>query len=111
MSTTQAPGRQELLGHMPIIRTPYTRITEPWWHWQNGPCADAELEFAQCSARVGLDNVAKDCKQFHDDFMECAYRVKTMNRYKAMQAERVKQGRPYQQPPPPDSVRTWIKPF
>jgi len=111
MSTTQAPGGPELLGHLPVIRTPYTRLSEPWWHFQNGPCGDAELDFARCSARVGINNVEKVCKEYHDDFIECAYRIKTKNRYKRMQEERQKQGLSYQQPPPPDSIRTWFKPI
>jgi len=114
MATTQAPGndpekKHEILGHMPIIESPYSRISEHWWTFQGAYCADAEMDFALCSARVGIHNTAKVCKQYHDDFMECAYRVKTQQRYQIMQEERQRQGRPYLPTPAPDSIRTWTK--
>ena len=94
---------------MPIIQTPYSRMTEHWFTWQNGPCADAEMDFALCAGRVGVHNVEKACKQYHDDFVECAYRIKTLQRYKAMQAERQRQGKPFAEKPIPDSIVTWEK--
>ena len=83
MSTTQAPTldgtpKNECLGRLPIIETPYTRLTEHWFTWQGGPCADAELDFMMCSARVGAKLAETECKKYHDDFIECAYRIKTV---------------------------------
>jgi NADH dehydrogenase (ubiquinone) Fe-S protein 5 len=114
MATTQAPHwdgtkTKEVLGHLPIIETPYSRITEHWFTWQASPCADAEMDFALCAGRVGAYNTASACKQYHDDFIECAYRIKTQTRYNIMQKEREKQGRPYIQTPAPDSINTWKK--
>jgi len=114
MATSQAPGndlkkRHEVIGKMPIIETPYSRVSEHWWTFQGGPCADAEMDFALCSARVGVNNAASVCKQYHDDLMECAYRVRTLKRYSIMQEERLRQGRPFLQTPAPDSFRTWTK--
>jgi len=116
MSTTQAPARDgskdkkwEVQGHMPIIETPYSRMSEHWFTWQSGYCADAEMDFAMCAGRVGQRNVERMCKQYHDDFMECAYRTKTQIRYNLMQEERKRQGLPYAAPPPPDSINTWKK--
>jgi len=116
MATTQAPGndpekKHEVLGHMPFIESPYARITEHWWTFQAGPCADAEMDFALCSARVGVNNTARVCKQYHDDFMECAYRIKTTKRLSAMREERKRQGRPNPPPPAPDSIKTWTRPY
>jgi len=117
MATTQAPTssdpnvKEECLGHMPIIDSPFARVTEHWWTFQGGPCADAEMDLALCSERVGVRNTAKVCKQYHDDFMECAYRIKTLKRYNAMNEERKKQGRPYPPAPAPDSIRTWTRPY
>jgi len=114
MSTTQAPTRDgskkwEVVGHMPIMDGPFSRMTEHWLTWQAGVCADAEMDFVLCAGRVGQKNVERVCKQYHDDFMECAYRTKTQARYKAMQEERKKQGLPFAEPPAPDSINTWKK--
>jgi NADH dehydrogenase (ubiquinone) Fe-S protein 5 len=94
---------------MPIIDLPFSRLTEHWFTWQNGICADAEMDFALCAGRVGAMRAPVDCKKYHDDFVECAYRIKTLARYKIMQDERKKQGLPYMERPPPDSIRTWKK--
>lgn len=83
MSTTQAPTldgtkKNEVIGRMPLFESPYSRLTEHWFTWQRGPCADAEMDFTLCAARVGMKRVEKECKQYHDDFVECAYKLKTV---------------------------------
>ena len=84
MATTQAPRldgkkRDEVTGHMPIIDYgPWSRLSEHWFTWQTGKCADHEMDWTLCATRVGSKNAEKVCKQYHDDFIECAYRIKTV---------------------------------
>jgi len=83
MSTTQAPDgdgvkRTELTHQLPYIDSPFARYSSHWISWQRGDCADAEMDFARCVSRVGVLRAEVDCKKYHDDFMECAYRVKTV---------------------------------
>jgi hypothetical protein len=83
MSTTQAPDadgikRTEMTHQLPLIDSPFARYASHWVSWQRGDCADTEMNFARCVSRVGVLKAEVDCKKYHDDFMECAYRIKTV---------------------------------
>jgi len=70
----------EMLGlhNMPIIETPWSWVTDHWYTYQGGACADDEYWFTKCVGRVGVVRAPTECKQLHDDFMECAFRWKTV---------------------------------
>ena len=84
MSTTQAPDRDgtkkhgEFVNQLPLVDSHLARYTSHWISWQRGDCADAEMDFALCSGRVGVLKAATVCKKYHDDFIECAYRLKAV---------------------------------
>ncbi|ESO13143.1 hypothetical protein HELRODRAFT_159767 [Helobdella robusta] len=93
----------------PFIETPYTKVSAHWMTWQRSPCADYEYDWSLCASRVGVKEGMKVCKELFEDFNECIFRNKSIGRFHAMQAERKKQGRPYLEKPPMDSIRTWVK--
>lgn len=64
---------------MPLLYTSFTRATGPWFSWQNGVCADYEYEWTLCASRVNFKDAATVCKKLHDDFIECAYKVKSVS--------------------------------
>jgi len=85
MATTQCPDEygkkdNEWIGlhGMPIFETPWTWMTDHWWTHQLGPCADDEYWFNKCVGHVGVTRAPAECKQLHDDFIECVYRYKTV---------------------------------
>jgi len=85
MSTTMTPDEHgskenELIGlhNMPIIETPWTWVTDHWYTYQGGPCAEDEYWFTKCVGHVGVQRAPTECKKLHDDFVECAFRFKTV---------------------------------
>ena len=85
MATCQPPGHDgtkddEMVGlhNAPIIETPWSRVSDQWWSYQMGPCADDEYYFIKCVGHVGVRRAPVECKQLHDDFVECAHRYKTV---------------------------------
>jgi len=85
MATDQPPNEHgkkewEMVGihNMPLIETPWSWYTDHWWSYQSGPCADDEYYFIKCVGHVGVQRAPAECKQLHDDFIECVYRFKTV---------------------------------
>jgi len=85
MATDQPPNEhgkkeREMVGihNMPLIETPWSWYTDHWWSYQSGPCADDEYYFIKCVGHVGVQRAPAECKQLHDDFIECVYRFKTV---------------------------------
>lgn len=72
--------KDEMIGlhSMPLIETPWSWVTDQWWTYQLGPCADDEYYFTKCVGHVGVRRAPVECKQLHDDFIECAHRFKTV---------------------------------
>lgn len=91
-------------GALPVIETPFTRLTESWMTHQGSACRDYEMDYIRCQARVGRLRAETECRKFIEDFMECRWKVKTAKRYKEIKAERKKQGRPLMEAPPKDSI-------
>jgi len=85
MATCQPPDEygnkdDEMIGmhSFPIFETPWTWVSDHWWTWQTGPCADDEYYFMKCVGHVGVRRAPEECKKLHDDFIECAFRYKTV---------------------------------
>ena len=85
MTTCSAPDHhgkkdEELVGlhNLPIIDTPWSWVTDHWWTYQDGHCADQEYYFVKCVGRAGLARARVECKQLHDDFVQCAFRYKSV---------------------------------
>jgi len=85
MSTTMPPDEHgskedELVGlhNLPIVDTPWSWMSDHWWTHQDGPCADDEYYFVKCVGHVGVARAPVECKKLHDDFVECAYRLRTV---------------------------------
>ena len=85
MSTTQPPdeyGKKENemdgFHNFPIIDTPWSWYSDHWWTYQDGKCADDEYYFVKCVGHVGVKRAPVECKKLHDDFVECAFRLRTV---------------------------------
>ena len=75
----RGPGIFEIRD-LPIIDTPFTRLCEPWFSTQKGGCADFEMDYVRCAARVGHKNVEKSiCMKYMEDWMECAYKLRSVS--------------------------------
>lgn len=62
----------------------------PWIDGKKQPCADMELNWAECMEAYGAINGPSRCKKFHEDLNECKHtRLRTMRAY-AMSLERYK---------------------
>jgi len=70
----------EMVGvhNMPLIETPWSWVSDHWMTWQGGPCGEDEYYFMKCVGHVGVKRAPVECKKLHDDFMECAFRMKTV---------------------------------
>ncbi|GAB1609954.1 hypothetical protein Ahia01_001281300 [Argonauta hians] len=81
----------------PFFYNPLTKMSEHWFHYQLTPCGDLELDFYRCVSRVGYNRfqLNNECSLEFADFKECVGNTKQSDRYKAMQAERTRQKRPY----------------
>jgi len=66
------------LHNMPIIETPWSWVSDHWWTFQSGKCAQDEYYFLKCVGHVGVARAPTECKQLHDDFVECVFRFKTV---------------------------------
>ncbi|KAK6180286.1 hypothetical protein SNE40_012471 [Patella caerulea] len=84
----------------PVIYTDLTKRMQGWVTWQSGPCADFEMDLYRCGSRVGYGKVYEVCNKEREDMFECLNHSTQYQRYKIMQEERKKQGRPYLDPPP-----------
>eukprot|EP00914_Ancora_sagittata_P018260 GHVO01036109.1.p1 GENE.GHVO01036109.1~~GHVO01036109.1.p1 ORF type:complete len:120 (+),score=12.81 GHVO01036109.1:101-460(+) len=94
------------MGNFPVFDTPFSRLTEHWFSFQASSCRDMELDWARCASRVGVQRARTECKEYHEDLMECATRNKHRLRWQEIQKERKKQG-DYKPEPPKDSIRMW----
>ncbi|KAK2192779.1 hypothetical protein NP493_23g06009 [Ridgeia piscesae] len=96
------------LRELPMFNTPFTRFTEHWFTFQKGPCADFEIDYVRCASAVGMHRAEKECRNYLDDFLECAWGIKAVKRYEIMQKERRKQSLAPVKKPEPDSVHVPI---
>ena len=67
------------LHDLPMFHTPFTRFMEDWFTFQKGPCADHEIDYARCAGTVGMIRAEKECSRYMDDFVECAWGVKSVS--------------------------------
>jgi len=88
MATCQPPNAHgkkeyELVGlhNLPIVETPWSWVSDHWWTFQKGACADDEYYFMKCVGHVGVARAPTECKQLHDDFIECVFQYKTVCLY------------------------------
>ena len=84
MFQTMARSRESTIGDtansndLPVIFTPFTRMTEHWGTHQKGPCAKRELDWAQCAASVGDARAQTECSKYLEDFLECTEKTKAV---------------------------------
>ena len=64
---------------LPMFHSPFTRFMEDWFTFQKGPCADHEIDYARCAGSVGMIRAEKECTHYMDDFIECAWGVKSVS--------------------------------
>ena len=85
MATLQPPDEHgsteyEMVGvhNMPLIEKPWSWISDHQWTFQDGPCADSEYYFMKCVGHVGVHRAPTECKKLREDFVQCAFRLRTV---------------------------------
>merc|ERR1712140_68171 len=81
------PGEKKY-PNMPFIHSPFTKISELYQTHYRGPCGPYELDLHRCLARTGAKRGETECKMYIEDFKECVWQPKTLERYRIMQEER-----------------------
>ena len=63
---------------LPIIPARASKVTEHYFTHYKGPCAAYELDLYRCLARTGAKRGNTECREYIEDFRECAYGGKTV---------------------------------
>ena len=66
-------GRHFPAANLPLVYTPFTRISATLGENQGNACGDFEMDFYRCAARVGRERAKVECVKEIDDFLECKW--------------------------------------
>lgn len=66
---------------MPLLDTPWSRISEKYGGLQNSHCRDLEMDYLRCYGLLGVHMADRNpiCQKYMDDFMECSFGNKTVS--------------------------------
>merc|ERR1712105_76856 len=87
-----------------IIDSPFTRVGESFFTWQNHQCARFEMRWMKCLSASGMVRGKDFCQDYFEDYYECVHHYKSNLRVWKMREVRKKTGRPFLEPPAFD---TW----
>ncbi|XP_055642732.1 uncharacterized protein LOC129779337 [Toxorhynchites rutilus septentrionalis] len=77
----------------PFFRSPFTDLTASMVNFQQyDKCGELEMASIDCLEAYGMNRGQEKCADVVNDFLECAYMRKQIQRFNAMRLERHRQG-------------------